>query len=149
MSRTTYVTRYPDSINKFSGVNIRLNRISTAEEYLDESGQLNQEAEDRIGRAWNYKHRGQILKKIGEIGAVIELIRKGKQILNHIGNIEYIADFNASLEQEAQLFLGLNGMYYTKRTYNKRYPLKKEWILVLWFAIFLSRSLGLVGTWRG
>lgn len=84
---------------------IRSNRITDAEQLLPESIERNNHAKDRIGIAWNYKHRGQVRKAQGFKDEGNQLILQGKSILEELGNKEYLAEFEESLRAHQQLQL--------------------------------------------
>lgn len=86
---------------------IRLGRYDDAEAILQESEQRNAEASDAVGQAWNLKHRGQITKARGQIETGNHLIQQGVDILEQIGNKEYLDEFQAALREQTQLPLDL------------------------------------------
>lgn len=82
---------------------IRLTRFDEAEKILHESEERNKEAADKIGIAWNFKHRGQIQRAHGNTKDGDQLIKLGLEQLEQIGNMEYIKEFHDSLHQFTQL----------------------------------------------
>ena len=86
---------------------IRLGRYDDAETILQGSEQRNAEASDAVGQAWNLKHRGQITKARGQIETGNHLIQQGIDILEQIGNKEYLDEFQTALREQTQLPLDL------------------------------------------
>lgn len=76
---------------------IRRQKHDEAEELLAESEQRNQEAQDRIGIAWNLKHRGQIEQARGNVEDGNNIILQGIQHLEQMGDEDYIPEFRSAL----------------------------------------------------
>ncbi len=94
-------------IRNFRGVRIGLTRLieilirrqkhDEAQGLLAESEQRNQEAQDKIGVAWNLKHRGQIEQARGNIEDGNNIILQGIQQLEQMGDEDYIPEFRSAL----------------------------------------------------
>jgi tetratricopeptide (TPR) repeat protein len=82
---------------------IRLERYDDAEVIVQESEQRNAEAGDAVGQAWNLKHRGQVAKARGQAAVGNQLIQQGIDMLERIGNREYLDEFQAALRDQNQL----------------------------------------------
>ena len=97
-------------IHNIRGVRIELTRLiniliaqgkyEEAEQLLSESEQLNRQADDKIGLAWNLKHRGQLERRQGNLESGDRLILQGIFKLVEIGIEEeaWLEEFKALLK---------------------------------------------------
>ena len=76
-------------------------KYDEAWKFLEQSERLNLEDGDRIGEAWNLKHRGQLEKARGNLGPGMALIRQGIEQLRELklGDEERLPEFEAALVQ--------------------------------------------------
>ena len=95
-------------MSNLAEVLIRQARYAEAEPTVTESERRNEAANDRIGLAWNLKHRGQIAKARGQIDHGNDLIRQGLERLLKLDDKEYVPEFEFALRQEFQLPLGFD-----------------------------------------
>jgi tetratricopeptide (TPR) repeat protein len=90
-------------LTRYIDVLIALGQYDKAEPLLDESEWLNQAANDQIGIAWNYKHRGQFQQRV-DARQGDELIRQGRQMLSRLGiaDDEWRPEFDAALKSDRE-----------------------------------------------